>query len=336
MSKILKLAITILKYFLTILIISAGLYIFFKDVDGNNLIKEFKSISILSIIGGCLCLIMSLFFRALRWKLLLPAKAGTHNKMLFSNVTIGFMVNNILPARIGELTRAFILWQKNRYPISICIGSLIVERLIDSIAFLACFIIPVYLLPQCQHLKIYAHIALLMIMVVILSAFFYIIFQKTTVRIGNFLVAKFPEPLRAKIIKISNELVSTLDWFYSIIKILAVVVLSILISACYAAILILLTDNTNVSFGLLEGMFIQSYAAFGAAIPLSPGYIGTLHAVMLQGLTILGMDGDKARALAIMYHGLNYIVINILGFYFLFKIKLSFKDISSIRKKMNR
>jgi uncharacterized protein (TIRG00374 family) len=326
----------IIKPFLALLIISAGLYIFFKDVDVHNLVQELKSTNIVSIIGGCFCLIASLYLRSLRWKLILPTMADTYKNLLFSNVTIGFMVNNILPARIGELTRAFILWQKNRYPISISIGSLIVERLLDSIIFLSFFIIPVYFLPQCESLKIYAHIALLMIITVIICALFYILFQNTAVRIGNYLIAKFPEKLNIKVVKICNELVSTLDWIYSIKKFFIVVILSILIGACFSFTIILLANKTGISFGLLEGMFVQSYAAFGAAIPLSPGYIGTLHAVMLQGLNIIGMDGDKARALTILYHGLSYIVINVLGFYFLFKIKLSFKEIFSIRKKMNR
>ena len=336
MSKILKFFKNIYKPILSFIIISAGLYIFFKDVEVSNLIQELKSTNIMSIIGGCFCLITSLFLRSLRWKILLPGKAGTNKNLLFSNITIGFMVNNILPARIGELTRAFILWQKNNYPISICIGSLIVERLIDSMVFLSFFIIPVYFLPQCKDLKIYAHIALIMIMTGIICAFFYIILQNTAIRTGNLLIAKFPEKFRVKILKIGNELASTLDWFYSIRKFFIVVILSILIGACFSFIIILLVDKTSMPFGLLEGIFVQSYAAFGAAIPLSPGYIGTLHAVMLQGLNIIGMDGDKARALAIMYHGLCYIVINILGLYFLFKIKLSFKDIFSVRKKMNR
>jgi uncharacterized membrane protein YbhN (UPF0104 family) len=98
--------------------------------------------------------------------------------------------------------------------------------------------------------------------------------------------------------------------------------------------IILLTENADIPFGLLEGMFAQSFAAFGAAIPLAPGYVGTLHAVMLQGLEILGMNGDKARALVILYHAVNYLVITVLGLYFFFRMRLSIKEISTAKKEM--
>ena len=113
-----------------------------------------------------------------------------------------------------------------------------------------------------------------------------------------------------------------------------VIFLSFLTLLCYPVMIILLAGKTNITFGFLEGLFAQAFAAFGAAIPSAPGYVGTLHAVMLKGLSILGMDGDKARALVIIYHAINYILITLLGLYFLFRMKLSFKEIFNAKKKM--
>jgi hypothetical protein len=103
---------------------------------------------------------------------------------------------------------------------------------------------------------------------------------------------------------------------------------------CYPAMIVLLAWKGTFSIGLLEGMFAQAFAAFGAAIPLAPGYVGTLHAVMLHGLTILGMNIDHARALVIAYHIINYVPITILGLILFFQTKLSFKDISRAKEKI--
>jgi uncharacterized protein (TIRG00374 family) len=325
---------TVIKLVLGLLIAALGLYIFFKDVDVDRLIRELGAVNVNAIIVCCGLAVFVLYLRAVRWYLFLPSTPGTSKKYLFKNVTIGFMVNNILPARIGEAVRALILWQKNGYPVTVCIGSVVLERIIDLMMFLLVFIIPVLILPQCSFLMPYAIVAGCLVLLGILAMLFYANFQTATGQIGSWMVSKLPERFRDRLTRIGKELSSTLGWLNSPGLVLGVISLSFIICLCYVVMVILITGKTDISFGILEGMFIQAFAAFGSAIPLAPGYVGTQHAVVLQGLEILGMDGDKARALAIIYHALNYVVINILGLVFFFSMKLSFKEVFSAKKKL--
>ena len=71
--------------------------------------------------------------RAFRWKVLLhPLKADTRLHSRFASVSIGFAVNNVLPARLGEFARAIALSAVEPVPVSGAFGSLVVERFLDS------------------------------------------------------------------------------------------------------------------------------------------------------------------------------------------------------------
>lgn len=86
------------------------------------------------------------FVRALRWKILLhPLKADTRLRSRFAGVSIGFALNNVFPARLGELARAFALTQAEFVPVSGVIGSLVVERFLDTIVLVSLFLVPMAL-----------------------------------------------------------------------------------------------------------------------------------------------------------------------------------------------
>ena len=317
-----------------IVVAALCLYIFLKDVDIDKLLLELRAVKVTSLILVCILIILTIFFRSIRWKYMLPDIPGTSKKYLFSNVVIGFMINNIMPARIGEFARAFILWKKNQFPLAVSLGTLIFERIIDVLVFLVFLIIPIFFLPQCSSLISYGFIFGGIFLLCIISLFIHVRFQGFSARIVLWIISKLPQRFRTKTTQVCRELASTLTWLHSTKRVIIITFFSFLTLLCYPAMIILLAQNAEIPFGLLEGMFAQAFAAFGAAIPLAPGYVGTLHAIMLQGLEILGMNGDKARALVIIYHAVNYILITIVGFYFFFRMKLSIKEISTAKKKM--
>jgi len=84
--------------------------------------------------------------RALRWKVLLtPVKADTTLRSRLAGVSIGFMANNVLPARVGEFARAYAFSRLEPVSASAAFGSLVVERFLDGVALLLFLVLPVFL-----------------------------------------------------------------------------------------------------------------------------------------------------------------------------------------------
>ena len=329
--------------------IAAGaLFIFFRDVNPAMLAQQIAATSPIAIVGACALTVVTLFFRALRWKVMLPRTPGTHTRELFSTTMIGFMVNNILPARIGEAVRAFFLWKRNGYSLVTAVGSLIAERIIDLFAYSLFFIIPVFTLPQLAHsnAKIFnlSFGNSLKDGAIFLSAcwgvagvclLLYYIKPSVAKAVVKFFLKFVPGFACKTIRQILVDLVANLDWIFDLKRVGLVVLLTGAVSFCYPPIVMLLVGH-KAAIGLLGGMFGQAFASLGAAIPLVPGYIGTLHAALSMGLGLVGVDKDTAKVVAILYHASGYVTVTVLGLIFFFRSKISFKDMSGAANSIKK
>ncbi|MFP4164412.1 MAG: lysylphosphatidylglycerol synthase transmembrane domain-containing protein [Chitinispirillaceae bacterium] len=316
----------------------AGLYVFFDSLDLSSLAKKISDTSPWVIVVCSFLSIFTLWLRAIRWRIILPPAEGTaHKKGLFRLVTIAYMVNNILPARLGEAARVLLLWRRNGYTVAASIGSLVLERVIDMMVFSSFFFLPVLFSPilrsvldQNPNRKIVIFLAvgsLLMCVVALGGLFIYSLIPQKFRSIAHTLSTYLPSKVQRFGQKIGSELVSNLDWVFSKRKIVKVVLLSYATAFCYSFILYFLAGDSAV-FGVLESMFGQAFAAFGAAIPLTPGFVGTLHAALLQGLIFIGIDPGKAGAMVILYHALSYLTVTVAGLFFFFSMNVTISDIT--------
>ena len=327
---------------------AAGLWFFFRKVDAHKLAGELLACNPWTIFLCAALAVASLFFRTLRWNIMLPENAVWSKKGLFSIIAVSFMINNILPARMGEVARAVLLWKKNGYSPAVAIGSLVLERFIDLLAFMSCFFIPVFFLDSMQisfvgagpsagpkNLTLYTFaLALCGIFSLALIAFFlYARFPRQVRGKGKKLTSFLPRSIQKKANKMAGEVLLNLHWTSSAMKTALVFFYTGMIMICYAGMIIALVHGA--SFGLLHGLFANAFAALGAAIPLAPGFVGTLHAVLLQGLLLCGLSREKASAVTILYHAIGYIAVTIIGLYFYFKMQVKVKDISAAEKTIN-
>ncbi len=324
---------------------AAGLFVFFRSVNPHRLASQLSHTSPASIAVCALFSVITIWFRAIRWNIMLPSPPQSHKKQLFPLVTIAFMINNILPARMGEAARVVLLWRRNKYSAAVSIGSLVLERGIDMLALSACFFLPVFFIPgmgRGASSSWYTSVTLHSVAVFLAAAAAcgiclmaaYSFFPDAVARMLGRTLVIAPEAMRAKIRRVAGDVASTLHWTSSLRKVLVVIALSVLIVVSYAIPVIVLIRQKD--FGILQGLFSQAFAALGAAIPLAPGYVGTLHAMMLEGLVLCGIDRDKAQATTILAHAIPYITVTLLGLYYFFKLNITFKDISEAEKKMEK
>lgn len=318
-----------------IVISSVGIYIFLKNVNLLEIWNQIKTTEWWIVIAVAALSPLSIWFRSVRWKIILPEKNDGMKSGLFSIVMISFMINNIFPARLGEAARALILWRKNKFTVAESIGSLVLERIFDSISFLSFLFVPIFFVNGLEHLYLYGVICLSVFLITICGLFLYAIFPSFTKKKAQGALKIFPGKIQSKAGKFGSELISNLDWIFSFTKVIKVIVLSYLILFCYAGMIWLLGFKIE-TFGFLDSMFGVAFAALGAAIPLSPGYVGTLHAMLLEGLKLLGVSIEKAGAIAVLYHAIGYIIVTVLGIYFFFVSNISFKEIGNAKEEMKR
>src|SRR5688572_23338657 len=79
---------------------------------------------------------LGLLARSMRWRVLLRSY-GVRLPMLFRTLIIGFMVNDILPGRLGEIARILLLARNGGVPAGASLASVVIERVLDGIALTA-------------------------------------------------------------------------------------------------------------------------------------------------------------------------------------------------------
>ena len=107
------------------------IYLVYKNIDFNLFFNELSKTNYIYILTASLLLYLTVFIRAIRWKVILNKDISTYS--LFKVQMIGYFVNNILFFRIGEILKSYVLGKKQNISKSYVFGTVIFERFLDMV-----------------------------------------------------------------------------------------------------------------------------------------------------------------------------------------------------------
>jgi hypothetical protein len=120
----------LLHLFISFIIVVASLYYVFKSVSLSELTNAFRSLRYIYLLPAIFLVALSYLVRAIRWRYLITSVKKVKTVNLFSPLMIGFM-GNMLPARAGEVIRAYLLSKKEDLSFSASFATIFIERLFD-------------------------------------------------------------------------------------------------------------------------------------------------------------------------------------------------------------
>lgn len=277
---------------------------------------------------------IGVWVRAWRWHYLLkPVKKISTNAM-FPITTIGYMGNNIYPARAGEVLRAIILKKKEGVPVTASLATIIVERIFDGVVMLSFVFINLGELAKLQsasgfvgniqQVAIYGTlIFLLALMIFLLGA----MFPAQTIWLVEGFSRKFlPEQFQEKILSVSHKFLDGLASLRSPASILMVFVTSFIIWILETLKYWFVMHAFNFSVSFFALMLMNGIVNLATTIPSAPGYIGTFDAPGIAVLTAYGVDKAVAAAYTLTLHAALWIPITLLGAYFLSREGIHWSD----------
>ena len=112
----------------------AALYFAFRNVPLNDLWDYLKSINYFWTIPAVILALFSFFIRAMRWQFILASSHKIGIWRAYHPMMIGFMINCILPGRLGEFARPVILQKNENVPFATGIATVAAERVFDVCA----------------------------------------------------------------------------------------------------------------------------------------------------------------------------------------------------------
>jgi uncharacterized protein (TIRG00374 family) len=264
---------------------------------------------------GVLPLVVLLFFgtvisRSMAWRTVLMEQARFRDCFLALNQ--GYLLNNILPFRLGELGRALLIGQRTGLRFWRALSSIVIERVFD-LGFAAGLLFATFpLVVGADWARSAAIIALLIVVIGFVTLFvmarcpeLFTRFVERTSRslpkLSHWLrdkLASFLEGLSA--LKSVNRFLSVtfwmlLTWFFNI-------------AWYYVLMRSFLPEAT-----WLWALFSSAVASVGVAIPSSPAYIGVFEGVIVGALTLFGVDPAVSLAYAVVAHILYFVITGIIG-----------------------
>jgi len=126
-----------------LVISAAALYFAFRNVPLGDLLNYLASINYLWVPPALVLVMLSFYLRSVRWQIILASTKKITIGRAFHPMMIGFMINCVLPGRLGEIARPIILQKKDKVPFTTGLATVAAERIFDICLLLFLFIVTV-------------------------------------------------------------------------------------------------------------------------------------------------------------------------------------------------
>ncbi len=318
-----------LRFVIGILLSLVVLAVMILFIDGKEVAAAFKQVNILIIAPLSFLLVFALLCRAYAWRIILNEKVSLSQSFLIINA--GYFVNTILPFRVGELARVFLLLPSG-FSFWSALPTILVERIFDlGFAFILFFIGLPFALDFSQDifsLYLLAGFAVLGIVILIL-----LVKNKEKVYRWlenlNLLGGRF----KSRLIDLVRSVLSSLETLSDPLKFAKVFIGMVLSWGLSLIFQYLLLKAFIPEANLIMAVFAIGAVAIGISIPSSPGNIGLYEASITLALTAFGIDRSIAFSYALTSHVINLTVTTIFGSFGLVREGYSLRDIWQYSKQ---
>lgn len=319
------------QFILGLLISAVFLFFALRGLDFQEVWSVLQTAEYFWLLPAILVYFFGLWLRALRWKIFLDPINNIKTGKIFSTVCIGYMGNNIYPARLGELLRAYILKKEEKIAVSTSLATIIIERIFDGIVMLGFILLNLSVVSQMSHsadirqtiqtVSTWAAILFTVAFILfIFSAVFPDVFSNIFRKFFGILLPKKASKTVQKIINTFFTGVQSLSSPVSTIYALMLTIAIWLLETVFYWI-IMLAFPFQVSFGTL--MLMNGFLNLFTIIPSSPGYIGTFDAPGIALLSALGIDHQFAAGYTLLLHAVLWLPVTLAGALFFTKKGLS-------------
>lgn len=255
--------------------------------------------------------------RVLRWTVMLRSTGAQASISGCASAFMGSMaLNNVLPARLGDVVRALVFPAALGVTRAVSTGTLVLERLTDLLSvlsFLAAGLAATDMVHLSTRLRMFAillatgSIAALII-VVLWSKLFAERLQRPMLRVCGRRDKAVRRVLEAFVL-----LLSSFDAMSKPPVLVGIFFLSALAWAGEAGLFWSLLVGLGFPANASSGVLVMAIAALGTLIPLSPGYVGSFHLAAYAAVSLVGGTSDQAASFAVLAHASVWLPTSVIG-----------------------
>jgi uncharacterized protein (TIRG00374 family) len=306
---------------------AVGLIWVLHDIQPERLSGQLTHINWWWIAPALLCDVASYVCQGARWRLLLKPVGDVTTLQSAQAIYAGLFTNEILPMRIGELVRAYLVSRWTTVRFIAVIPSMVVERLFDGVWLAAGIGLVAAFAPLPKDLLI-AGDALCAIAVVVVGLFLCFVFRRPRLgkkqRLPDWSFMRTASRLFEKMSGGLRGIGRTRFFYLSFVFSLALLMLQAM-----AFWLVMRGYGVPLSFAAGAAVFLIVH--LGTALPNAPANVGSYQFFTVVGLTLFGVDKTLATGFSIVVFVLLTLPLLLIGFV---AFSRSGMNLASIRREI--
>lgn len=297
------------------LLISLGLLWFaFRDLELREVLAALRSANYWWLVPGVAVYLISVWFRSWRWGFLLRGSKRVSANRLFPVVVVGYMGNNVLPFRLGEVLRAYILWRREHINIGTSLTTAVLERLFDGLAMVLFVFFGLLFVPMSVFFSRLVTIASAVFFGALIVFLFLASRPGLLHRVAHTLIDRVvPERFREPLFNLVEGVVDGLESLRSQRDVLVVFGVTIWVWTLEAVNYWLVSLAFGLALPVFDILLMEGVINLLTALPSLPGYVGTFEAGGIQVLTLLGAPAGPAGSYVLVLHAILLIPVTLLG-----------------------
>jgi uncharacterized protein (TIRG00374 family) len=276
----------------------ASIWILIHSVDLNAAFAVLRTASLAWIGVMLVTATIDIAARGARWRTLLAPIAPLRYRRVLAYTYIGYLANNVLPARLGELYRSHALGEGEGVSRTTVLGTVVVERVVDTVMVVAIAAVAVLVLSVrgAMSSAVLLGLAFISLVVIVLGL------GIAAHRLPGAARATEIIARRPRLLELLRRLREGLAVAGHPKVVIGAIAFSALAWAASAATFLAAGQAVGVQLTLAQAALMTSGVALVSIVPAGPGFVGTFELTVVAIADSLGIPRDSAFALGLLVH----------------------------------
>ena len=295
---------------------AAAVWILLRQVSARDLVQNLGRANLGWLIAACLVTILGYYIRALRWGEILAPETRVPLPRLFSATMIGFLAINTLPARIGELVRAYVLARTERIATATVLGSVVIERVFDLALLVSFWALSLLFAPYPDWFRWSGYLTVGLGVVTTGVLWLLHAGHYRSESWGARLKSAIPSRVLAPVERPIASFSAGLRAFGKPSAMGRAGVLSVVMWLVNGAVFLMVAKSMGMRLPVWSPFLLSYIVCVAIMVPSAPGFIGVLEGSCVVGLALLGVDASRGLAYGVLYHLTQIVPVVIFGGYY--------------------
>lgn len=322
------------RFWIGLVISAVCLYFAFQGIQFAKLFEALIGIDWLWMLVATLVFFASYAGRVFRWQLLFYPQKPRWDKTFYV-LNIGYFLSNLLPARLGDIIRAYLIGEIENVGKARALSTVVIERLSDGLTVVLLLAITALFVP---HIPVEARQGALGVAVTGIGGGAFLLmlsFQKERgLNLLRRLVAPLPLLRGPRLWGALEALIDGFAILRSPREISGVALWAIFVWVTGGALYWIMMRALGLDASVTAAFLVMLVTSLVVVVPSSPGYIGVFHATAVFILTTMfGWDKSVALSYAVVVHAFTYIWLIGLGIFSMWHEGLSYQKLQTLQSE---